>query len=83
MIRSLCIAAEEEEELIEGFIPITRVEHSSSLNLAAEEQMCPVKLGYNASPSIGVCDLTYQYATLDRYPREVMLFVGICFLLLW
>ena len=69
MVHDFCIAV-QDEELIEGYTPLIWLEHSKSQE-KSEEAKCNVQLGFKKSPPVGICDLTYEHATLDRYPYEV------------
>ena len=58
------------EELVEGYSPLERLDRLKPTE-ASEDVNNLVQLGYNKYPPVGICDLTYQQATLDRFPKEV------------
>jgi hypothetical protein len=81
LVDDVClILSNDGEEVPEGYVSLERISNvkESLRSSKASQTAVKIVLAYHQRPAMGLCDLSYESATLDRYPQKVYI---TCFLL--
>ena len=73
LVDDICLVlVNEGEEVPEGYVSLERMFSKEQSRAAKSSQGVPrIVLAYHQRPAMGLCDLSYESATLDRYPQKV------------
>lgn len=74
LVDDICVVLTNEgEEVPEGYVSLDRVSTQKEAGRAAKTSQTASKLvlAYHQRPAMGLCDLSYESTTLDRYPQKV------------
>lgn len=74
LVDDICLVLMNEgEEVPEGYVSLERIPAAkeSSRNAKASQTSSRIVLAYHQRPAMGLCDLSYESTTLDRYPQKV------------
>lgn len=80
MIDDICcmLRPGTSEELPTGYVMVEKTTYPNNATAAAAAAGQPYfALGYHVRTPVGLCDLRYESATLDRYPAQVLHFVSL------
>lgn len=74
LVDDICVVLMNEgEEVPEGYVSLERIPAVKESNRTAKPSQTSSRiiLAYHQRPAMGLCDLSYESATLDRYPQKV------------
>ena len=74
LVDDICLVLTNEgEEVPEGYVSLDRVSAQKEAGRASKTSQTAsrVVLAYHQRPAMGLCDLSYESTTLDRYPQKV------------
>jgi hypothetical protein len=74
LVDDICLVLTNEgDELPEGYVSLDRVstQKETGRNAKTSQTAPRVVLAYHQRPAMGLCDLSYESTTLDRYPQKV------------
>lgn len=74
LVDDVCLVLiNEGEEVPEGYVSLERIlpQKETSRTAKTPQGISKIVVAYHQRPAMGLCDLTYESATLDRYPQRV------------
>lgn len=75
LVDDICLVlVNEGEEVPEGYVSLERIsaQKDGSRSAKSAQGLSRIVLAYHQRPAMGLCDLSYESATLDRYPQKVL-----------
>ena len=74
LVDDICLVLiNEGEEVPEGYVSLERLlpQKDSVRGSKPSQGFAKTVIAYHQRPAMGLCDLSYESATLDRYPQKV------------
>ena len=74
LVDDICLVLiNEGEEVPEGYVSLERLlpQKESIRGSKTSQGLTKTVIAYHQRPAMGLCDLSYESATLDRYPQKV------------